>query len=159
MIFILLNQRCLQILPLSLLHWPNLDYSRWRKQGESCRWRSSSPVRSERPSAGGGRPGRRHGDGADLHGPEERREAGQDLADHHQVESSVLHRRAPTRPTFAAAFASDCRAIVFYLFLFWIVTITIAPQIVLTTPLIPPGQRKPCRCRSTGSRGCSLPAR
>lgn len=44
-----------------------------------------SRDRSQRPSARGGRPGRSHGDGADLHGPQERRETRQNLPDHHQV--------------------------------------------------------------------------
>lgn len=47
--------------------------------------------RSQRPSARGGRPGRSHGDGTDLHGPQERRETRQNLPDHHQVGQSQRH--------------------------------------------------------------------
>lgn len=52
-------------------------------------------VRSQRPSTGSGRPGGRHGDGSDLHWPEERSEAGQNLRDHHQVRQSSGHVLRP----------------------------------------------------------------
>lgn len=42
-------------------------------------------FRPQRPSVRGGRPRRSHGDGTDIHGPQERREAREDITDHHQV--------------------------------------------------------------------------
>lgn len=67
-------------------------------------------LRPQRPPARGGGPGRGHGDGADIHGPEERREAGKNLPDHHQVRRS---RADPFRHVRLCAAEDDTQQLLY----------------------------------------------
>lgn len=62
--------------------------SDWTRFPPLCAGSSICPrvlFRPQRPSVRGGRPRRSHGDGTDIHGPQERSEARENFTDHHQV--------------------------------------------------------------------------